>query len=209
MPPSTLRPKRRVHINRGSSLALAMLLVACSPRDTGQKDSSASSPAGDTAAAADSTPSGASTDPWVATESGLGAIRVGMTADELRTAGGAFDVRPGSASTCTYVRPGNVPTGVSVMLVDGRVARVDVDSAGVRTDAGVQVGDSASHVTTAYGDRVTTMPHKYEPGASYLTVRPVSPADTAHRLVFESSGGRVARYRVGRVPEVQWVEGCG
>ena len=145
---------------------------------------------------------------WVVTPDGIGAIRVGMTADELRRAVG--DV-PGANPTadCSYVRPGGAPAGVSVMLARGQVARVDIDSAGVSSDAGVAVGDSAAKVAEAYATRMTATPHKYVPGGQYLTVRSASPADSLRRMVFETENGRVTRFRAGRVPEVEWVERCG
>jgi hypothetical protein len=145
---------------------------------------------------------------WVVTPDGIGAIRVGMTADELRRAVG--DV-PGANPTadCSYVRPSSAPAGVSVMLAHGQVARVDIDSAGVRSDAGVAVGDSAAKVADVYATRMTATPHKYIPGAQYLTVRSASPADSTRRMVFETENGRVTRFRTGRVPEVEWVERCG
>lgn len=95
------------------------------------------------------------------------------------------------------------------MLANGRVARIDVDSAGIRSDGGIGVGDSAAAVTRAYEGRVTRMPHKYVSGGEYLVVRPVAGSDSTLRIVFESEGGRVTRYRAGRVPEVEWVERCG
>lgn len=95
------------------------------------------------------------------------------------------------------------------MLAGGRVARVDVDSAGVQSDAGVAVGDSASRVERAYPGRVTTTPHKYVSGGQYLTVRPASPADSTLLIIFESEAGRITRFRSGRVPEVELVERCG
>ena len=95
------------------------------------------------------------------------------------------------------------------MLANGRVARVDVDSAGVRTDGGISVGDSSAAVSRTYEGRVRTMPHKYVPGGQYLIVKPASPTDSTLRIVFESEGGRITRYRSGRVPEVEWVERCG
>jgi hypothetical protein len=36
-----------------------------------------------------------------------------------------------------------------------------------------------------------------------------TPSDTALRLVFETEGARVTRFRVGRRPAVEYVEGCG
>jgi len=145
---------------------------------------------------------------WTVTPDGIGAIRVGMTVDELRTAVG--DV-PGANVTadCSYVRPSSAPPGVSVMLARGQVARIDVDSAGVRSDAGVAVGDSAAKIADAYAARMTATPHKYVPGGQYLTVRSTSPADSLRRMVFETENGRVTRFRTGRVPEVEWVERCG
>src|SRR5215471_12144968 len=61
---------------------------------------------------------------WVVTPDGVGAIRIGMTVDELRRAAGEL---PGSndATDCSYVRPASAPLGVSVMLARGQVARVD------------------------------------------------------------------------------------
>jgi hypothetical protein len=145
---------------------------------------------------------------WIVTPDGIGTIRVGMTVDELR---GAVGDIPGANVTadCSYVRPGSVPPGVSVMLARGRVARIDIDSAGVRSDAGVAVGDSAAKIADAYAARVRATPHKYVPGGQYLTVRSTSPTDSLRRMVFETENGRVTRFRAGRVPEVEWVERCG
>jgi hypothetical protein len=96
-----------------------------------------------------------------------------------------------------------------VMLASGVVARVDVDSTGIRTDAGIAVGDSTAAVMRAYDGRVSAMPHKYVTGGEYLTVRPAAPTDSTLRTIFEAESGRVTRYRSGRVPEVEWVERCG
>ena len=119
------------------------------------------------------TPNDGST--WAVTPSGIGAVRVGMSGDELRQAAGDF--APPSATGCAYVRPASLPPGASVMLSSGVVARVDVDSAGIRTDAGVAVGDSTAAVMRAYDGRVSTTPHKYVTGGQYLTVRPAAPGE--------------------------------
>ena len=142
------------------------------------------------------------------TPAGIGPVRVGMSVDDLRRAT-EVTLPAGRLASCTYVRPSTAPAGVSVMLASGQVARIDVDSVGVRTDAGIAVGDSAARVGQAYSGRVTTMPHKYVSGGEYLIVKPASPADSTLRIVFESEGGRITRLRSGRVPEVEWVERCG
>ena len=171
--------------------------AADSPRATTPSATTDSAPTGGAGGAAG----------WTVTANGIGAVRVGMAADDLRQAAGDFAAP--TSTECAYVHPASAPAGVLVMLANGQVARIDVDSAGVRTDAGVAVGDSSAAVSRAYDGRVTTTPHKYVPTGEYLTVRPASPGDSSVRIVFESENGRVARYRVGRVPEVEWVERCG
>jgi len=131
-----------------------------------------------------------------------------MSAVDLQRVGGDIEL-PASSAECAYVRPPTAPAGVMVMLARGKVARVDVDSAGVQSDAGIAVGDSTSRVTQTYAGRVTVTPHKYVQGGQYLTVRSLSPEDSLLRIVFESDSGHVKRFHSGRVPEVEWVERCG
>lgn len=99
-----------------------------------------------------------------------------------------------------------MPAGVSVMFAQDTIARIDVDSAGVASGLGVAVGDSESKVTSAY-DNVVTQPHKYLEGGHYLIV--TSPTDSLRRGVFETESGKVVRFRFGKRPEVDFVEGCG
>jgi len=131
-----------------------------------------------------------------------------MTLEDLKRVGGDVNVPAGNAD-CAYVRPPSAPAGVSVMLAHDQVTRIDVESSGVQSDAGIVVGDSASRVSQVYAGRVTTTPHKYVQGGQYLTVRSTSPQDSAFRIVFEIEAGRVTRFRSGRLPEVAWVERCG
>jgi hypothetical protein len=93
------------------------------------------------------------------------------------------------------------------MAVGGQIARVEVTDSTVATAAGARVGDSEARINQLYAGRVQTGPHKYTNG-HYLTVRRGTGADSAYRLVFETDGRRVTRYRGGRMPEVEWVEGC-
>jgi hypothetical protein len=192
-----------------------VLAVAAGGACTAEKNAGSSTDSTASAQpAAGSTDSGAVSDTapassaWTVTPSGIGPIRVGMTAADLERVGGDITL-PANGAECAYVRPPAAPAGVVVMLARGQVARVDIDSAGVRSDAGVAVGDSTSRVSQAYAGRVTVTPHKYLQNGQYLTVRSPSPQDSALRIVFEADGGHITRYRSGRVPEVEWVERCG
>jgi hypothetical protein len=146
------------------------------------------------------------------TPRGLGPLRIGLPLAAADSAlGGTLGEPAGAApgSTCAYVPWAGAPPGVRVMVEEGVIARIDVDSVGAATDAGVRVGDPEARVREAYAGRVTETPHKYVPGARYLTVVPSAAADSAYRLVFETDGARVTRYRAGRRPPVEYVEGCG
>jgi hypothetical protein len=190
---------------------VAIVALACAPKDGVVTDSAATATATPAPPPTDSAVPGGTAplaSGWTVTPGGIGAVRVDMSADELKQAAGDFTT-PAASAGCAYVRPASLPAGASVMLANGRVARIDVDSAGVRTDAGIAVGDSSAAVLRTYAGRATAMPHKYVTGGEYITVRSASPSDSTLRIVFESEAGRVTRYRSGRVPEVEWVERCG
>lgn len=194
--------------------AVAAMLAACSSSPGDE----AGAAAGDSVAAAapppaaDSASAGADT-AWRVTERSAGPVRVGMSLDELRRALGGdvqaegWDAEP---EACVYASSAAIPAGVRVMLVGGRVARVEVDSGATAAASGVRIGDTEDRVREAYAAReVRVQPHKYVAG-SYLIVLPDAPADTMHRLVFETDSATraVTRFRGGVFPPVEYVEGC-
>jgi hypothetical protein len=129
-----------------------------------------------------------------------------MTVTEARAVLGGSLAGPRNAE-CDHVRPPGAPPGLLLMFVRGQVARVEVSDTTVATAEGARVGDSEARVDSLYAGRVQRTPHKYTDGR-YLIVRGPASADTLHRLVFETDGRRVTRFRGGRLPEVEWVEGC-
>jgi hypothetical protein len=145
------------------------------------------------------------------TEKGIGEVVAGMTVPHaeaiLKT---SLAPPPGTDSAaCRMGRWDGAPPGVSLMFEGGRFVRVDVDSGPITTAAGVKVGDTEAKVNEAYPGRVQGTAHKYQSGGRYLTVTPASPADSAFRLVFETDGKVVTRYRAGVRPQVEYVERCG
>jgi hypothetical protein len=147
---------------------------------------------------------------WVVTPRGIGPLRVGMTRGEVEAVLGATVAAPGDSSwrQCAFVSPPGLPAGVRLMVEGGTIARLDVDSGRAATAAGARVGDSEAHIRDLYTTRVASAPLKYGSGHT-LTVISAAPADSTFRLVFETDGRRVTRYRAGRMPEVEYVEGCG
>jgi hypothetical protein len=187
---------------RPARLFVIIALVACSPaaRDTADTASATADSMRDSTAAQDTTPP-----QWVVRPDGIGPLQVGVPlATASRTLGEELRV---TQAGCDHVNPTTMPEGILLMVIDDTVARVEVDSAGIRTTEGAQVGDSESRVLELYGARARIEPHKYTyPDGHYVVVTP--PGDTLHRLIFETLKGRVTTYRAGRVPAVQLVEGC-
>ena len=141
---------------------------------------------------------------------GLGPVRVGMTLAEASDASGTRIVaRPGSNGDCGFAEAEGGPEGVAFMTASGRIARVDVTAGPVRTRSGAGVGDTEAQVQARYSDRLQVSPHKYLPTGRYLTLVPSDSEDSGFRLIFETDGGKVARFRAGKQPEVSYVEGCG
>ena len=143
-------------------------------------------------------------------EDGLGQIQIGMTLDEAVNMG-LLNERPDIKQACDFVFPAvgaGIPFGVNVMVVKGKIARIDVDTGTVTTEDGAKIGDSEDKIKTIYGDELKVSPHKYIEGGHYLTVMGDS-ASAGKAMVFETDGKQVTMFRAGRIPEVEWVEGCG
>jgi len=144
------------------------------------------------------------------TEEGLGQIQIGMSLEDAVNMG-LLNQNPTMNSRCDFVFPAvgaGIPEGVSVMVVNGKVARIDVDTGAVTTEDGAKIGDSEKRLKSIYDDDLKVEPHKYNPGWHYMTVLGDS-ASAGKALVFETDGKSVTSFRGGRLPEVKWVEGCG
>src|ERR1700681_950394 len=96
-------------------------------------------------------------------EDGLGQIQIGMNlADAVNM--GLLNENPTMNKECDFVFPAvgaGIPDGVSVMVVKGKVARIDVDTGSVTTEDGAKIGDSEDRIKSIYGDEVKVEPHKY------------------------------------------------
>lgn len=143
---------------------------------------------------------------WDVSESGIGKLKAGMTVKEAK------QIVPGlkssdnlETSECTYAQSPSLPAGVALMFEKGRVARVEVRSGSTRTAEGAGIGESEAKLKSLYGARIKTTPHKYTDG-HYLTV--TSATDASNKIVFETDGAKVLRFRSGKTPAVEYVEGC-
>jgi hypothetical protein len=156
---------------------------------------------------------------------GIGPIRVGMTVAEAEKSANITLIEKGvraGGGGCYYLWPKTGPKNLSLMVISpreenrilrdrDRIARVDIFSdSPVTTLRGAKIGDTEARIKALYPGQIKTTPHEYtsSQGGHYLTFIPKDAADKGYRLVFETLKGRVRQFRSGKLPEVEFVEGC-
>jgi len=141
---------------------------------------------------------------------GIGPIRVGMTLAEASKSLGRRLIagKRISDGDCLHATPEKGPSGIAFMVVDGRISRVEIDSKRITTKRGAGIGSSEARVKSLYPGQIQVTRHKYDETGHYLTFVPKDQKDQAYRVVFETDGKRVTSFRSGKVPDVEWIEGC-
>ncbi|MCC5652928.1 hypothetical protein LC609_24600 [Nostoc sp. XA013] len=140
---------------------------------------------------------------------GIGTVRVGMTVSQAAKAAGTKLAGDPPNNNCYYVKPQNEPKNVSFMVTKGRISRVDVrQNTQITTLKGAKIGDTEAQIKSLYPEQIQVTPHKYVQGGHYLTFIPKDRADQNYRVVFETDGKLVTQFRSGKLPEVEFVEGC-
>lgn len=145
---------------------------------------------------------------WTVDERGIGPLRAGLAIPAIgQFLPGVIGIPAGEEmSPCSYADWPGAPAGVYVLLERGVITRVEVDSAGTATAAGARVGDTEARIDSLYAGRVEREGHKFTDGR-YLVVREAAGAGD-YRIVFETDGERVMRYRAGIHPAVSYDDAC-
>ena len=137
----------------------------------------------------------------------VGPIVFGMKLAEARiTTGDSLAASP-LVDECAFVRLPGMPMGMQLMTEGGRVMRVDVTGGESTTERGARLGMREEEVQSLYGAGLEVRPHKYDSTGHYLVLVPEAPDSL--RIVFETDGHVVTRFRAGLLPAVEYVEGCG
>jgi hypothetical protein len=144
-------------------------------------------------------------DEWEITPEGIGSLKAGMSLDEARVVMHNNLVVPAKLEECGYVTVRDAPAGLAIMVEKDVISRVEVRSGKVATIEGARIGDSEEKIKSLYPGMVAVQPHKYTDG-HYLVVTPKDAGE--NRIVFETDGKKVLRFRSGRRPAVEYVEGC-
>ncbi len=92
------------------------------------------------------------------------------------------------------------------MIVRGLVERVDVDNPNIKTPNGAGIGISERELVRLYDGILVKEEGPYRGFTfTYSKDRNQGPAS---KIIFETDGQRVLRYRAGRVPAVDYIERC-
>ncbi|MBD2568079.1 hypothetical protein [Anabaena lutea] len=142
------------------------------------------------------------------TINGIGAVKVGMTISQAAKAAGTKLVSDAPNQYCYYVKPQQEPKNIAFMVTGNRISRIDVKNPQVTTLKGAKIGDTEARIKSLYPGQIKVTSHKYDFKGHYLTLIPKDRADRNYRVVFETDGKRVTRFRSGKLPEVEFVEGC-
>jgi len=142
---------------------------------------------------------------------GIEPIMVGMTVAEAMRASGQKLINQGESGggpSCRYYKIKELK-GIAFMVTNGRIARVDVtDNSKITTLSGAKIGDSESKIKSLYPNQIKVEAHEYDPKGHYLIFVPKDSQDKNYRIIFETDGKKVTRWRSGKLPEVQFIEGC-
>lgn len=139
-------------------------------------------------------------DNLVLTKDGYGSYIIG---DTLAETGLVLGTNVPEQGNCLYATNGE-DRDVLFMLIDEKLARIDVMEGDLSMPTGVGLGSSGDDVKSAYAGKLVVTPGKYEPTLEDYTVT----FSETRGAVFQVQNDKVQSYRVGQFPQVGWVEGC-
>jgi hypothetical protein len=140
---------------------------------------------------------------------GLDTVHFGMSVPEAEKAAGSKLVGDSAKTpSCWSATLEAGPDGVSFLVSDSHIERVDITGGKISTRSKVHVGSTVAEVRAAYPGQIEDQPRPDgQPGTALVFV-PKDDADAKFRLVFMTDGATVQLYRAGRVPQVLAATGC-
>ncbi|WP_413701599.1 hypothetical protein ACLKMH_08450 [Psychromonas sp. KJ10-10] len=133
-------------------------------------------------------------------------VVIGMPVDKALSLLPHFLIDREEDSDCYYLHHPEENTDLYIMIIDDTVVRFDVfdKQANIFTQNNIGIGSSKQDVLKTY-QKVKSQPHEYLGEAGeYLEVT----LPSGNGLIFETEFDVVGQYRLGRYPEVQYIEGC-
>jgi hypothetical protein len=139
-------------------------------------------------------------------KSGVDGITIGMPKKEIdRT---RSDITYGGKDVEEYTEgciEGSVKNkGLEILIEEGLVTRIYIYNSRYVTDKGIKVGSTEQEAIAAYGKLLKSEPHKYDEKGHYLSVIDKN----GKGFMFETDGKKIKEVSIGKLPSLEYVEGC-
>jgi hypothetical protein len=131
---------------------------------------------------------------------GLGEVTFGMTVAQAQVAAGTDLISCAPTSDCYRVTPARGPEGISFLVTENTIERVDIVAGPLTTRSGIGIGSTEDEIVNLFGDRIET---QFNDDSSVdLIFVPRDESDAEFRVIFTIRDGVVETFRSGRIPQV-------
>jgi hypothetical protein len=139
---------------------------------------------------------------------GLDEVTFGLTVNQATQAAGTEMHPCGPVTNCYRVVPADAPNGISFVVHEGTIERVDiVGDSPIATVSGAGIGTTAEQLDDLFGERLEKV--DLGGGSEDIIFVPADENDQEFRVAFTAVDGVVESLRSGRVPLVLEADPCG
>lgn len=137
---------------------------------------------------------------------GLGEVTFGMTVAQAQVAAGTDLINCAPTSDCYRVTPAQGPEGISFLVTESTIERVDIVAGPLTTRSGIGIGSPEDEIMNLFGDQIET--HVNDDSSVDLIFVPQDESDAEFRVIFTIRDGVVETFRSGRIPQVTVQNPC-
>ena len=137
---------------------------------------------------------------------GLGEVTFGMTVAQAQVAAGTDLINCAPTSDCYRMTPAQGPEGISFLVTESTIERVDIVSGPLTTRSGIGIGSPEDDIINLFGDQIETQVN--DDSSVDLIFVPQDESDAEFRVVFTIRDGFVETFRSGRIPQVTVQNPC-
>ena len=131
---------------------------------------------------------------------GLDTVNFGMTVKQAETAAGTSMIPCAPVSSCYRVTPTDAPDGISFVVHEGTIERVDIAEGPITTRSGVGIGTAEDRIIELFGNQIERAIN--DDSSVDLIFVPQDEDDAEFRVIFTIRDGVVETFRSGRTPLV-------
>ncbi|NCG37550.1 MAG: hypothetical protein GWP48_08520 [Actinobacteria bacterium] len=137
---------------------------------------------------------------------GLDTVNFGMTVKQAETAAGTSMIPCAPVSSCYRVTPTDAPDGISFVVHQGTIERVDITEGPITTRSGVGIGTAEDRIIELFGNQIERAIN--DDSSVDLIFVPQDEDDAEFRVIFTIRDGVVETFRSGRTPLVLEKSAC-